>query len=347
MFKHESMAKYPFKLKLAFISGLKDIVLAEVAQKIHLQPLKQHDDWLQFTFTADLSLVRSLKSVLRAYVVVEDQKYNPSYISRHKSILGRMIEMVLAGQAREFASFKLICAGSGSPAVRAIATYVADTFGLVEAEADADLKLHITKTGELWEAGVQITPRPLSVRDYKVKNMPGAMDPTVAYALNYLCQLEGVRSYLNAFSGSATLLIEAGQCYPRLDKLVGFDHDKIHLSLAIANIKRAGLIRRIELKEADIFDRPELGQFDAIVADLPFGMLIGKYDDLEKMYQSFIEYCQEFLTPSGVVGVYTHNHEMLKEIIQQSRLHLEQEVSLKLMSSANNYLYPKIFICRL
>lgn len=56
--------------------------------------------------------------------------------------------------------------------------------------------------------GAQITPRPLSLRDYKVEHMSGAMDPTIAYAVNSLASLEGAKSYLNVFSGSGTLLVK-------------------------------------------------------------------------------------------------------------------------------------------
>ena len=34
------------------------------------------------------------------------------------------------------------------------------------------------------------------------------------------------------------------------------------------NIKKAGLIKEIQLKEKDIFDKPDLGKFDAIPRNL-------------------------------------------------------------------------------
>ena len=163
----------------------------------------------------------------------------------------------------------------------------------MEESDEADLKIHIIKPENIWEIGIQITPRPLSVRDYKVINMSGAMDPTIAYAVNSFCNLDSALSYLNVFSGSATLLIEAGQCYPNLEKLLGFDNDKKRLSLSIQNIKRAGLIKKVQVKDADIFDRPDLGTFDAVVSDLPFGMSILKNEDLEKLYTTFIQYCED------------------------------------------------------
>jgi len=217
--------------------------------------------------------------------------------------------MIIEGKKDKFKTFKITCAGSDSPNVRSIAEYIQKTYGLTEKD-EADMKIH-----------------------------------TIAYAMNSLSGLGNANSYLNVFSGSATLLIEAGQCYPNLKQLVGFDNNKKTISLAIQNIKKAGLIRRILLKEKDIFDKPDLGKFDVITSDLPFGMSISKGGNLEKLYQCFIKYCQETLNHGGRLVVYTSEPEMLKEIILKSKFKIIKTVELKFLTSVNACLRPKIFIC--
>ena len=201
------------------------------------------------------------------------------------------------------------------------------------------------KPNDIWEIGIQITPRPLSVRDYRIVNMSGAMDPTIAYSVNSLCELENTKSYLNIFSGSGTLLIEAGQCYPNITKLVGFDNNKKHLSLSVQNIKKAGLIERVEVKEADIFDEPDFGKFDVIASDLPFGMAISKNEDLEKIYTNFVEYCERSLNPNGKLAIYTSEHELIESILPKSIFRVVQSLQLKFITNVNAYLRPKIIIC--
>lgn len=334
------------KLKLAFITGLQEIVLNEIIQHPNLRIIGVDVDSLYLDFVENFSEIETLRSISRAYILIENTKYNPLYISNHKSILGNLIEMVITRNKKAFKSFKITCAGSDSPEVRSIAKYIGENWDLIEKE-EADLKIHMIKPGDVWEIGVQITPRPLSVRDYKVRNMSGAMDPTIAYALNSLCRLEHAKSYLNIFSGSATLLIEAGQCFPNLKKLIGFDNNKKHISLAMQNIKRARLIQRIELKEKDIFGKPDLGKFDVITSDLPFGMLISKDEDLEKLYRCFIEYCEQSLNHACILAVYTSKHEMLEKIIRESRFKILETVELKFITAVNAYLRPKIFVCGL
>lgn len=334
------------EIKLAFVAGLKEIVLNEINQYPNLRIIKEEEGSLYLDFVQNLTEIKRLRSVSRAYIVVQNSGYNPLYIYSHKSILGNLIEIVIDGNKDTFKTFKITCAGSGSPEVRGIAGYIQRTYGLTEKE-EADMKIHIVKPDEIWEIGIQITPRPMSLRDYKLKNMSGAMDPTIAYAVNSLCELEKAASYLNVFSGSATLLIEAGQCYPNIKQLIGFDNNKKNISLAMQNIKKAGLAKKIQLKEKDIFSKPNLGNFDIITSDLPFGMSISKNEDLGDLYRCFIEYCQETLNHGGKLVAYTSEHEILKKIILESEFKIVKTLELKFITAVNAYLRPKIFVCRL
>lgn len=332
-------------IKLSFITGLRDIVLREIAHYENFHSAQEKEDSVYLEFT-DIATIKRLRSVARAYVVIHHSGYNPLYISKHKSILSYLIDMVIDEDIKTFRTFKITCAGSDSREVRSIAEYIQQTYGLTEKE-DADMKIHIVKLDMIWEIGIQVTPRPLSFRDYKVKNMSGAMDPTIAYAMNSLCNLENANSYLNIFSGSATLLIEAGQCYPNIQQLIGFDNDKKNISLAIQNIRKAGLITKIQLKEENIFDKPSLGIFDAITSDLPFGMAIAKNEDLESLYRCFIEYSETALHRNGTLAIYTSANDIIKKIISQSQFTIVKTLDLKFTTSVNAYLRPKIFVCKL
>lgn len=330
------------KIKLSYVTGLKPVVLREL-EEFDLEIIGEDVDLVFIVFSENnIKKAKKLRSVARAYLVASNGNYHPAYISNHKSILGNLIDIVL--KYNNFKSFKISCAGSDSPEVRSTARYIQDTYKMEESD-EADLKIHIIKLEDTWELGVQITPRPLSVRDYKVINMSGAMDPTIAYAVNSFCELDSASSYLNVFSGSATLLIEAAQCYQNLKKLIGFDNNKKHLSLSIQNIKKAGLINRVQVKEADIFDRPDFGTFDAIVSDLPFGMSISKNEDLEKLYSTFIQYCEETLNTGGRLVIYSSEHELIESILLQSRFKIIQSLQLKFITNVDAYLRPKIIVC--
>jgi len=330
------------QLKLSYITGLRPVVLDEL-KKLNFKILDKDDDSVFIKFSEEIiSKVKKLKSVSRVHLVLQSNIYHPAYISKHKSILGNLINVVV--KHGNFRTFKINCAGSDSPEVRSIAKYIQDTHRIEESD-DADLKIHIIKLEDIWEVGIQITPRPLSVRDYKVINMSGAMDPTIAYAVNSFCNLDSAYSYLNVFSGSATLLIEAAEYYLNLEKLIGFDNNKKHISLSIQNIKKAGLIKKILIKEADIFEKPDFGMFDAVVSDLPFGMSISKNEDLENLYTTFIQYCEKTLNAGGRLVIYTSEHAIIEPILFKSQFKIVRSLQLKFMTNVDAYLRPKIIIC--
>lgn len=335
------------EIKLSFVNGLIDIVLKEIHTYPEIVITNQGVDHLYINFFNNFEIIKKIRSILKAHLVIRDSKYNPLYVSNHKSIVGDLIKSVLdRSNKNDFKTFKIICAGSDTKEINEIEKYIENNFDLIKAE-EADVKIHIVKVGEVWETGLQITHRPLSVREYKVRNMSGAMDPTVAFSMNYLCELNQAKSYLNAFSGSGTLLIEAGQYYPNLDKLIGFDNNKESLSLSIQNIKKAGLIKKIQVKEFDIFDKPNLGIFDAIVADLPFGMVISKNEDLEVLYKTFIEYSEKYLNPKGTLAVYTTELDTFKKAIVGSKFKITKTLNLKIVTTEDLYLNTAIFICKI
>ena len=338
------MSEKTLQLKLSFIFGLRDVVFEEIKQYPELKILSESDDSFYIKYIEDFDTVKNLRSISRAYLVSLDSRYNPAYVSNHKSVLGKLVENVVSkSNKNDFNTFKIYCAGSDSPEVLKIESYLERNLKLKKSE-DADLKIYIIKIGDIWELGLQITPRPLSLRSYKVRHMNGAMDPTVAYSLNSLCELGKYKTYLNVFSGSATLMIEAGQCYDSLKKIIGFDNKKEYLSLSIQNIRKAGLIKKVQIKEGDILNKPNFGKFDVIVSDLPFGMAVSKGEDLEKLYKVFIEYAENHLNKDGRLGVSTSEFKLFESLVPGAKFILEREVKVKLMTSEEQYLPVKVMV---
>lgn len=340
------------------------------------------------SFLETLQTLKKLRSITNIYLVQKGEKFHPLYINSHKSILGTMIELVIhASEIKTFKTFKLRCAGSDSAEVILIRKYIADTFKLTESE-EADLDTYIHKPGELWEVGVRVTSRPLSVRDYKVENIRGGINPAIAYTINtfalakFTADQKNLQSnevashvsapatsepfsYLNICSGSATLLTEAGieicKAYtstekdsskdiytniPSHIKLLGFDIDNKTNSLAIQNIKKAGFIRSIQIKTADLLEKPDFGTFDAIVSDLPFGMQVAKGSDLDKLYKAFVEYAETHLRPEGVLVVYTTEVDTFGQALRGSKFGIEKTITLQITTAVNSHIHPKIFVCK-
>ncbi|QQR76888.1 methyltransferase [Candidatus Nomurabacteria bacterium] len=331
-------------IKVTFISGLKEVVLHEMSRYPKLKIYEEGDEEIYLDLSSDFKILTELKSIINIYVIKRSDEFNPYFISKHKSVLGEIIDIVLKGSTDKFKTFRLSCAGSDSKEVKEIKDFIIQTYKLTS-ENEADLDIFIGKANSSWEVGVRLTSRPLTLRDYRVENIKGGLNPTVAYAMNSFCELDSAHSYLNIFSGSATLLIEAGLINKNL-RLVGFDSNGKSNALAVENIKKAGLIKLIQLKTADIFNKPDLGSFDVIASDLPFGMQISKDEDLKKLYQCFVEYSEEFLNSKGTLVVYTTEHKLLTSILDKSKFKIIKLFDLKVSTVVGAYIYPKIFVCK-
>lgn len=348
----------PVLFKLTLIPGLKSVVLDEISKYPDLKTAEAGEDKIYLDFIPNFKNILTLRSVTNAYIIKRGEKFNPYFICNHKSIIGDLIEVVLgkteiiknkpqaSSSKQSFKTFKLRCAGSDSKEVKEIQSYIINTYKLTESE-DADLEIYISKPNELWEISVRLTPRPLSLRSYRVANIKGGMNPSIAYAINTFCNINLIHSYMNVFSGSGTLLIEAGLSNPDL-KLVGFDIDGKSNSLAIQNIKKAGLIKQIHLKTADIYNKPHLGKFDVITSDLPFGIQISNKESLDNLYKNFVTYCEETLNEKGTLIVYTTEHKILQNVLESSKFETIKTLDLVIPTSvANIYLYPRIFVCKI
>lgn len=343
IFQNNTLENQDCKIKLAFISGLKEVVLKELGTIPGCSVLEVYSDEIYIAYPEDFRPILGLKSVTNASLFIEGEKFNPLYVFNHKSILDDMVEIVKGLNSEKPKTFKIICAGSDSTEVRGIAKYISDKYKLEEGE-ESDLKIYIIKSGSVWQVGVFLTYRPLTVRLYRDANIPGAMNPTIAYAVNSLCNLEGKESYLNPFCGSGTLLIEAGLIYHNLKNVVGFDNDKKALTASIRNLKEAKLIEKVKIVEADLLENPDLGKFDVIASDIPFGMAILKDGNLEFLYDKFVEYCLNHLNGNGVLAVYTSEHELFKSVISKYGFELTNEIQLKFMTNSNSNIYPKVLV---
>lgn len=348
--------EYDEELYVNFAPHFRNLIKLRCVQRVYLvrRGLNLHPVYLSThkSILGDMIDIVCIHSVNKHNVLVRKNLISSSLLqsdhlsqSENKTITKstKNYDQKLVNKKQEFKTFSINCAGANSKEITGLKEYVNKQFKLQESDI-ADLKIQIIKPDSLWEITIQITPVPISVREYKVAHIAGGISPSVANAINRLCELRNVHSYMNVCSGSATFLIEAGLDYDNLT-LLGFDIDKKSNSVAIQNITKAGLIRRIQIKTADVCDMPDFGKFDVIVTDLPFGMMVGKETDLTRLYKSFIVYAEKYLNKTGKLYIYTSQHELIKKCIRLSAFEIKKEFELKIVTSINSFVKPLIIIC--
>ena len=115
------MNETKLEIRLSFVPGLRDIVLKELDKYSEFSVIEKNKDSIYIDFIDDFNLLRNLRSVARVYVVMRGSKYNPMYVSNHKSILSSLMETVInKNETGSFKTFKITCAGSNGGKSKAL-----------------------------------------------------------------------------------------------------------------------------------------------------------------------------------------------------------------------------------
>ncbi|WP_225429878.1 methyltransferase domain-containing protein [Deinococcus detaillensis] len=176
---------------------------------------------------------------------------------------------------------------------------------------------------EGWDVLARLTPRPLSARAWRVCNMAGGLNATIAYAVFKLAGVREQDRVFNPMSGSGTLLIERDLMGPST-ALVGVDINPDAVRCAQQNIEAAG--RTIEVARVDALETglpPR--SFDLIVADLPWGDAITVRGGNEALYLAFLKEMHRLCSRQGRMVVLTHELKLFERLMaEQDRWHVHE-----------------------
>jgi tRNA (guanine6-N2)-methyltransferase len=298
---------------------------------------------------------RRLNRLRSAIAVSEVQTFD---IPRPKSFLGHehfaRLQHLIQGvrelwPAGAFSTFRLAAAGSDSAVFARLKADLAESTGLTSAEPQADLLITIRRSPDHspgWQVLVRLSPRPLSTRPWRVCNLPGALNATIASVMVGLAQPTPTERFLNLACGSATLLIERLAAAPA-GLAVGIDLAEPALACARANLAASGYGGRAQLVQADARQLPlPSASFDTIVGDLPFGMLVGNAASNEQLYPALLAEAARVARPSARLVVITANRQLFERVLRDAAelWELEQTISVK-VSFQSGYLTPAIYRC--
>ena len=180
-----------------------------------------------------------------------------------------------------------------------------------------------------WEASVRLSPRPLATRSWRVCNMEGALNATVAHAMVLLSRPAPGDVFLNIACGSGTILIERRDWGPAR-RLLGADIDAGALACAQANIAASGHAQEIELRPWDARSLPLPDRsVDVLCADLPFGHLVGSHDENQTLYPAVLQEAAHVAKPAAGFVVITHEVRLMEGLLQRSSAwHIETDFSV-------------------
>ena len=194
-----------------------------------------------------------------------------------------------------------------------------------------------------WEASIRLTPRPLSARAWRVCNLPGALNASVAHAMVHLSRPHPDDVVLNLACGSGTLLIER-RAWGAARLVLGCDTDAGALQCAHDNRAASGH-DDVALENWDAGATPlPAHSVDSILVDLPFGQLVGSHTANQTLYPRILDEAARVATPGATFVAITQDIRLWEnELLIHPAWRTESVWPISIPFSSG-YLHPRIWV---
>lgn len=260
----------------------------------------------RFAFSGDLRQLLDLRVAHAAYLALGSAGRRPTALLGHQA-QGRLLAAVERVRSLHppgaFASFRLSAAGRDSSTFRRLAEELERATGLRHDPDAGELQVRVRRAGEGWEALLRLSPRPLSARAWRARDVPGALNATIAAAMVELARPRPGDRVANPCCGSGTLLVERLLRCPA-GTAAGWDLDAGVLEAARENLAAAGLAGAASLDRADAAALPcPDASFDTLLSDLPYGDLVGSHRANSALYPALLAEAARVAAPDATFVV--------------------------------------------
>ncbi|WP_298815386.1 methyltransferase domain-containing protein [Chloroflexus sp.] len=337
-----------YRVEIIVPAGLEELARAE-AQRIvglRLEPPRE-SGVIEATMRGPLPALFELRCAISVFLV------RSFTIPRPRALLGdehfravlALIETVRhLHPAGTFQTLFLSAAGADSSVLRRFKHELSVRLGLAIGDEDGDLVLRLRPSRERngWDLLARLTPRPLATRPWRVCNREGALNGPVAHAMALLSKPRPNDRILNIGCGSGTLLIERLLIGPAA-QAIGCDTDPEALTCAYRNLAAARLSHAVELYDWDARQLPlPPASFNVVLADLPFGHLVGSHADNLTLYPALLREAARVTRPGGCAVLISHEVRLMERTLTDLPV-WRKEQCLRVDLGG---LYPRIFALR-
>jgi len=341
----------PLDLEADVLEGLEDFGRAELEERLgnYVQLSEQpQPGTIRFSYTGDLHTLLSMRSLTAVYLVRVFAVPRPRALLGHEhltALLGQIAMVRALAPEGAYRSLRLSAAGEESSIMSRLKHELAQATGLQIAADEGDLLLRVRRTADRqgWEALVRISPRPLATRKWRVCNMPGALNATLAHAMMRLSDPQPDDAILNVGCGSGTLLVERLALGPARSA-IGCDTDPAALECARRNLEAASFERMARLERWDTTELPlDDGSALMICSDLPFGQLVGSHRANQALYPRLFSEAARVSAPDARMVLLTHEVHLLEQVASEHARSWRLEQVLRVRSGG---MAPRVYLFR-
>ncbi|MHB0877804.1 MAG: methyltransferase domain-containing protein [Anaerolineae bacterium] len=340
--------------ELEFLPGLEDSVRAEVGERLAGRATivaLPRPSRMQIRYRGQPGPLSGLRSVVAVHLLLAFDVPRPKALLGHEHLtrlLAAIRDTVLGATPTGFASLRLSAAGSDSAVMQRFQAELGRALGLSSGDDQADLLVSLRRPADRspgWEVLVRTTPRPLSARAWRVCNMPGALNATAAHAMARMLSGGAGRTVVNLACGSGTLLVEY-LGYRRSGRAVGIDVSRDALDCARANLAAAGMGSDVLLLRGDATALPLAPRsVDALLVDLPYGMLVGSAESNERLYPALLREAARVATPRALlVAITASKHAFERALDGCPEEWQTREARVVTLPYKSGYMSPVIYL---
>lgn len=200
----------------------------------------------------------------------------------------------------------------GTPDAGVLRIALATDFGWVEDASDWVVNFTTSVAG--WEA--EIGAFYWTRRFGRFERLPWSTKPVVAEILVRLAKVRPGQRVLDPFCGTGTLLVAAGHA-ARGVTLIGADHDPAAIDLARINLARFGVSGQLDVARADRIQQADRS-VDRVVANLPFGKLVGSHSGNGRLYPAALQEVGRVLAVDGRAVLMTDDKRLFKDVVMRT-----------------------------
>ncbi len=343
------MKSLPDEYEAECIPGLEAFAIDELRSFDGVLPhnlVTSRPGFVRFRFAGSPQVFSALRLTVAMYGVHRFEIPRPKALLGHQHLtrLINILRFTIGQWDSQQPSLGIGAAGANSSVLARLKQEIA---GLLDVPIDADNKgelfLRLARPADRrgWEVLVRLTPRPLSKRNWREVNVPGALNATVASAMTQIQRQERQEKVLNLCCGSATILIEHALIKDS-DLLVAIDNSPLMLDAASRNLRASAVSNFVTLMNADAGHTPlRSNSIDRIYADLPFGGYVGSHADNLRLYPAALREADRVSKPDAVCIMLTHEVHLLRKCIAQSNWRAISESKITLSG-----LHPRLFVLK-
>lgn len=270
---------------------------------------------------ATLAALAGLRTAVAASIVVTAATPRPTGLLATEALAAfdSALEAIAWQRPRvRFTGLRLEAAGSDTPQMVRIAEELAVRAGVPVVE-DGDLVVRIRRStlpgGDVngWEALVRTTPRPLATRPWRTERYPGALNATIAAAVVDELGVAEDDVFADLMCGSGTLVIER-MARGGAEAMVAVDVSPDALEVLTRHLRAARVRGRVTQVLADVRELArdgggpvEPGTLTRVVANPPWGELLGEHATNETLYADLLDAVDRLGAPGVRAGILTHD----------------------------------------